>query len=71
MAVSLPFLAIWLSFNHPKTFAFGYMKEASLLVLWLLSVVHLWPLKSLKVGKDGVHLEFAATAISPEKATSN
>ncbi len=71
LAVTMPFLAIWLSFNRPGTFTFAYMKESSLLVLWLLAVVHVWPIKALKAGKDGVHFEFhdRASGIPPNKAT--
>lgn len=71
LAVTMPFLAIWLSFNHPRTFAFAYMKEISLLILWLLAIVHLFPLKSLKAGKDGVQLEFLdASGIPPKDAVA-
>ena len=70
LAITLPFFVMWLSFKHPKTFKLEYMKEISLLTIWMLAIAHLWPLKSLKACKDGVQVECQATAIPPEKAAS-
>lgn len=70
LAVTLPFVVLWLAFAHTKTFKLEYMKEISLLIVWIISLAHLLPLKIFKVGKDGVHVEFRSEPVKPEDAIS-
>ncbi len=65
ICVLLPFFVVWLAFSQKEAFSFSYMRELSLLILWLFCLFQIVPLKSVKIGKDAVELSFDTPPMSP------
>jgi len=65
---TFPFYAVWLAFTKKELFAFSYIREVALLSVWVMCVLYVLPLKSIKVGKDSLELSFADPQIPPSKA---
>jgi hypothetical protein len=68
IAIVLPAVALGLAFARQDLFAFGYMREACLIILWLVGIAMVFRFRTIKVTKSGVELSLEDGAVRPHEA---